>query len=261
MRIERSYHLAIKDIKEIFSSISIYGPMIGVPLFFSIILPIMTFYVTIYAAPNIVSRITALPTAPQQIKHATSEMFLQYFAVNILGPIFLTMPILTASVIAADSFAGEKERKTSDALLATPISNSELLLGKVLASFIPTLILTLAVFLIYGGITNYFSMKTFGAYILPTTSWLLMIVSGPFLAIVTIGVMVLVSAKVRGIKEAQQVSTLLILPVLIIPFTSVLGIATLNVGFFEMLIFVLIILDVLILYASVRSFKKEGILG
>lgn len=261
MILKRSYNLAIKDIKEIFSSISIYGPMIGVPLFFAIILPIMTFYVTIYAAPNIITRITSLPTAPTQIKHATSEAFLQYFAVNILGPIFLTMPILTASVIAADSFAGEKERKTSDALLATPISNSELLLGKVLASFIPTIILTLVVFLIYGAITNYFAMKTFGSYILPTTSWLLMIISGPFLAIVTIGVMVLVSAKVRGIKEAQQVSTLLILPVLIIPFTSVLGIATLNVSFFEWLIFILIVLDVLILYASVKSFKKEGIMG
>ena len=47
------------------------------------------------------------------------------------------MPIFTASVIAADSLVGEKERKTSEALLALPISNGELLLGKILASFCP----------------------------------------------------------------------------------------------------------------------------
>jgi ABC-type Na+ efflux pump permease subunit len=66
------------------------------------------------------------------------------------------MPIITASVLAADSFAGEKERKTAEALLLTPATNEELLVGKILASLIPAVLLTAIVFLIYAGIIDFF---------------------------------------------------------------------------------------------------------
>ncbi len=54
MSIYKSYVIAVKDMREVFSSISIYGPMIGVPLFFAVVLPILTFYVAVYAAPSVV---------------------------------------------------------------------------------------------------------------------------------------------------------------------------------------------------------------
>ncbi len=256
----KSYAIAIKDIKEVFSSISIYGPMLAVPLFFAIVLPVLTFYVTIYAAPAIASRISTLATVPAALHGAGAATFMAYFSVNILGPIFLTMPILTAAVIAADSFAGEKERKTAESLLATPVSASELLLGKILASFIPTVILTLVVFAIYGSITEYLSIITFHLHILPTLPWLMMILTAPFLAIVTIGIIVLVSAHVRGIKEAQQVSTLLILPILIMPFASILGLADLTVGFFAYTILLLSLVSIVLFYIGVKTFRKESML-
>ncbi len=260
MEFEKSYAIAVKDMKEVFSSISIYGPMIGVPIFFSILLPILTFYVTIYAAPAIVARITQLNIIPSGLSGFGNISFMTYFSVSIMGPIFLTMPILTATVIAADSFAGEKERKTSEALLATPVRISELLYGKILASFIPTIFLTLGVFAIYGGITDALSLNAFGSIILPTIPWLMMIAVSPFLAIAGIGVVVLISSHVRGIKESQQISTLLILPVLVMPFISVLGIAALSFAFLLHLIIFLAIIDVVIIYVGVKSFRKESIL-
>jgi ABC-2 type transport system permease protein len=260
MNYQKALDIAIKDIKEVFSSISIYGPMLGVPIFFAIVLPVFTFYVIIYGAPSAIARIASLPTTPSILKSATTVTFMQYFVINVLGPIFLTMPILTATVIAADSFSGEKERKTSEALLATPVKVSEMLLGKILASFIPTVLLTAVVFTIYGYVANYMAFRSFGSYILPTTPWLLMFATSPFLALVAIGVIVLISSKVRGVKEAQQISTLLILPVLIIPFTSILGIATLDSRFFIYTIVILALLGALILYVGVKSFKKESIL-
>ena len=68
------------------------------------------------------------------------------------------------------------------------------------------------------------------------------------------------SSHVKGIKEAQQISTLLVLPILLMPFISILGIANLTVQFFEYLILWLAIADVAIAYLSVKSFKKESIL-
>ena len=43
---------------------------------------------------------------------------------------------MTSAVIAADSFAGEKERKTLEALLYTPTTDLELFTGKVLAPWL-----------------------------------------------------------------------------------------------------------------------------
>jgi len=261
MNLKNSYIVAVKDIKEVFSSISIYGPMIGVPLFFAVVLPFMSFYVAFYNAPYVAARIASLPTAPQYLRNLIgTTSFLDYFSINVLGPVFLTMPIITASVIAADSFSGEKERKTSEALLSTPIAKSDLLFGKMLASFVPTILLTLVVFAVYGSVINILSFNAFHEYVLPTTAWFMMIVTSPFLAVAAIGFVVMISAHVRGTKEAQQISTLLILPILTLPFISVLGIADLTASFFVYLTLGLFVLDVAVIYVSIKSFRKESIL-
>ncbi len=253
--------IANKDICEVFSSISIYGPMLGVPLLFAVILPFLTFYVALYNAPEIVARIAAIPAAPIYLHDlVSSTSLLSYFAVSILGPIFMTMPILTASVIAADSFAGEKERKTSESLLATPISMPELLLGKILASLIPTVFITISVFALYGVVVNELSMMYFDKAVLPTLPWIMMMLESPLLALAAISIVVIISSHVRGTKEAQQITTLLILPVLLMPFVSTLGIADLTFDFLLRLSVVLAALDLAAIYVGVRTFRKEAIL-
>ncbi len=254
------FAVAAKDIKETFSSISIYGPMMGIPLFFSIVLPILTIYVTMYAAPSIAVKLALLPVANLPANTLNKVSFMSFFSLNVLGPIFLTIPILTATVIAADSFSGEKERKTSEALLSTPISKSELLTGKILASLIPTILLTVGVFAIYGSIIDILSHGSFGVYILPNAEWLLMLASSPFFAAAAIGVVVIISAHVRGVKEAQQISSLLVLPVILLPFAAITGFADINVSFFKYLILALVLIDIAVIALSIKSFRKEAIL-
>ncbi len=255
----KSYAILANDLSEVFSSKAIYVPMIAVPVFFAVMLPLLTFYISTYNISGIASKIVGVAVAGTSTA-LNGPIFMAYFSTYVLGPIFMTMPIFTAAVIAADSFAGEKERKTSETLLSTPITISELLVGKILASFIPAVILTLAVFAIYGGVTNYLSFKAFGTYVLPTTSWILMILLSPFLSLAAVGVVVLVSAHVQGIKEAQQISSLLILPVLVLPFTSILGISDLSPTFFLEVMAFLIVVDAGIIYFGIKSFRKESIL-
>jgi ABC-2 type transport system permease protein len=261
MDFKKAYSIAVKDLAEVFSSPAIYGPMLGIPTFFSVVLPVLTFYVAKYGAPNIASKLSlALPSTLLGASSTSGLVFMAYFAVSVLGPIFLTMPIFTASVIAADSFAGEKERKTSEALLSTPIKTEELLLGKITASFVPAILLTIAIFALYGFVTNWLAVSTFGHAVLPTAPWLMMLATAPFLAVAAIGIVVLVSSHVKGIKEAQQVSALLILPILVMPFISILGLATLTVAFFLWVIVALLAADAVIIYIGIKSFRKENIL-
>ncbi|MGC8628705.1 MAG: ABC transporter permease subunit [Candidatus Micrarchaeia archaeon] len=254
------YAIAKKDLEEAFSSIEIYGPMIGIPLFFAIMLPIFTVYVSQYAGTQIAQRIIGTMALTQPVQ-ANKLAFIKYFALNILGPIFLTMPIITASVIAADSFAGEKERKTSEALLSSPVTTQELFVGKILASAIPAFLVTLGVFIIYGGIIDYFSITEYSVALFPNQIWYLMLANSPFLIIATIGLVVVVSSKVKGIKEAQQISALLALPIFLMPFVAVFNVLAFTPAFFIYLLIFLIFLSFAILSAGIKSFKKENLIA
>lgn len=260
MNYGHAFAIAGKDMKEAFASVAIYGPMLGIPLFFAFVLPAFTVYISQYAGPQLASRIfgAAAVSAPLQEK---GLLFIRFFALNVLGPIFLTMPIITASVLAADSFAGEKERKTAESLLATPVTNSELFFGKILASMLPAFVLTMLVFIIYATVTNYFTLKTFGSAIFPNIDWYMMLLNAPLLSLTTIGLVVLVSSRVKGIKEAQQISALLALPVFLMPFGVILNIATLSPVFFVYMLAFLALACAAILKAGILFFNREDFIS
>jgi ABC-type Na+ efflux pump permease subunit len=233
--------------------------MFGIPLAFAIVLPLLSIYIAVHEAANIALAIK-LTNVSSALPAFKSIAFMEYFSINILGPITMTMPIITSAVIAADSFAGEKERKTSEALLATPLTKTELLLGKILASFLPAVIMAMIAFGIYGAIVNYLSFQQFHMFILPTMPWLLMLFAVPFLALAPISIVVLISSHVKGIKEAQQLTSLLVLPLLILPFASLLGLASLSALFMLYLILFLTIFDIILFCLSNVVFRRESLI-
>jgi len=100
-------------------------------------------------------------------------------------------------------------------------------------------------------------MASYGVTIFPNIVWYMMLVNSPFLALTTIGLIVLVSSRVKNIKEAQQISSLLVLPILVIPFISVFNIATLNFWFLFDMMICLIISSAFVLYISLKFFDRE----
>lgn len=78
-----------------------------------------------------------------------------YFFLNFMMiPFFLLTAIINSLVTSSNSFAGEKERNTLETLLFAPISVTNLFLGKVIASLIPTLLITFVAFLLNALIVN-----------------------------------------------------------------------------------------------------------
>ena len=113
--------------------------------YFSIILPLILAFAPSFAdsyTQSISSLKPLLEYLPKHVQEELKEMNEMQILVYVMlkyffAPFFLIIPLMVSNVIASDSFAGEKERKTIEALLATPLSDSELFLGKILASFIP----------------------------------------------------------------------------------------------------------------------------
>ncbi len=88
--------------------------------------------------------------------------------VYMLAPMFLIMPLMVSSILAADSFAGEKERKTLEALLYTPTTDRELFTAKLLGAWLTAVIVALLSFVVYAVMVNAAGWHSIGHLFFPT---------------------------------------------------------------------------------------------
>ena len=167
-----------KDIRAIGSNIQLWLPMLIVPLVFSLVLPLVlvlparfTDLSTMGNIEQIVKLFSKLSSGPLQetiMALPLAQQQIVYFTVNYLfAPFFLIIPLMVASIIGANSFAGEKERKTLETLLFAPLDLNTLLWAKILAAFLPATFLTLICSFLYGITVNIAAYPLFGRIIFP----------------------------------------------------------------------------------------------
>ena len=270
MRIKKAMLVFKKDWREIRRNWQVILPIVVVPLMISVFLPVILGVIPSFAVDQgsglngFETLIGNLPNHVQeQLAGMTETQVMIYvMAIYFFAPFFLIIPLMASSVIASDSFAGEKERKTIEALLATPISDGELFFGKMLVSFIPSMIVTIISFIIYTAVFDIIAFGLFnGMLLLPTIDWILLIFGlAPTVALASIGLTVMISAKVKGFREAQQISVILLIPVLVLVFGQVTG----AIIFGPLVILALIglfgLVDFAVFRAGVKLFKREEIL-
>lgn len=223
-----------KDFKEILRNFQVFGIMIILPVIFGVFYPLIVFFI----APNI----------PEE------ELSL---ILSIFNGFFLIMAVAIPTVVAADSFAGEKERKTIEALLAAPVSDSELFLGKVLVSFIPAITLTYGSAALYCTIVN----LGIGKLILPDWSFLVLMAMVPLFALLCIELTVFISVRVKGFREAQQIAGVLIIPVIAIVFLNIINISVFTFPWNVIIFIALGGIDVALYGVAVKKFGRENIIS
>jgi ABC-type Na+ efflux pump permease subunit len=269
MRMQKVWVVFRKDWIEIRRNWQVIMPILVVPLIFSIVLPtVLTTSISQAdqqsGNQSINQTLAGLPPSVQtEVAGMTENQAMAYIVLLYLfAPFFLIIPLMASSVIASDSFAGEKERKTIEALLATPISDSELLMGKILVAFIPAMLVTLMAFGIYFAIINASFVSMIGRLILPNLSWILLIfLLTPTLALAGIGITVIISARVKGFREAQQISAIMVLPILFIFFGQASGLLFLGPLNIILITAALALLDFLIFRLGLGMFRREEILA
>jgi ABC-type Na+ efflux pump permease subunit len=272
LRINKVILIFKKDWREIRRNWQILLPILVIPFMISVLLPMF-----ILSTPSIISMPTSslsgietlMKNLPKNIQTEIREMNIQQALIYVmlqyfLAPFFLVIPIMVSDVIASDSFAGEKERKTIEALLATPISDSELFMGKVLVAFIPAVIVTTASFLLYSVVVDLYSLRLLnGKLILPNLTWLLLIFClSPTVALTSIGLTVTISTKVKGFREAQQISAGVTIPVLfMLIFGQVMGIVILGPQMIALLTISFLIVNFFLFSIGISLFEREEILS
>lgn len=147
----------------------------------------------------------------------------------MLSPMLGLVAIIPASLIAANALVGEREQNTLEPLLCTPLTDRELLTGKVLSSFIPSIVLLLGSILVSELATiAIFLIGGYEPMLFPDIPGLvLLLTAGPLMILAMNSIMILISGRVSRVYEAYQVSGASVM-VFIIPM--LLPMISLDVG-------------------------------
>lgn len=260
--------IARKDLMEVRQNKAAWGPAIAVPLIFAIIMPLVMILMPQFIPVEDLERelgdintlLENLPPAVGVIFNGLKleQMFVLYMTAFMLAPLFLIMPLMFSSVVGSDSFVGERERKTLEALLYSPATDMELFLGKVLAAVIPAIGLSWLTYLVYIVVVNAASYDLFGRIWFPLpTWWPLMFWLTPAFALLGISATVLISSRVKTFMEAYQLSASLVVLVLAIVIGQVTGVLYLGVGTVMLVGTVIWIIDMILIRISIRQFKRS----
>lgn len=207
-----------KDLTAIKRSKAVVVPMVAVPLLLLVVLP-LGIGLAARSQENIdvsgfLSRLPDSVVAPI-VSLPQREQLVVLVSGYLLAPLFLIVPLMVAAVLAADAFAGEKERRTIETLLHLPIPDRRLFYAKVLGAFLPAIAVSWAGFVLFALVTNTVAWPVTHRIFVPTRLWAVVILwVAPAVAALGMGVMVRVSARARTAQEANQLGGAVILPLI-----------------------------------------------
>jgi len=181
-------------------------------------------------------------------------------AVGVMSLLLLIVPIVIPPVIAAYSVVGERVQGTLEPVLTTPVRRDELLLGKAVAAFVPSVGIAYAIYIVVA-----LSIRIGAAHAVSAVVWhppqvLAQILFTPLLASWSIWVGIGISARASDVRVAQQLATLAGLPLLavtaLVSFQLVKTSVPLAVG----LALTLLVVDVVAWRVVSRMFDRERLI-
>jgi ABC-type transport system involved in multi-copper enzyme maturation permease subunit len=208
--------------------------------------------------------LTHMPAGMQQelAGFTISQKVIVFVLEYMLLPFFLIIPLMAASLVAADSFAGEKERKTLEALLYTPTTDRELLIAKMLSGWLASIAIALGGFLIYAINVNAAAWSQMQRIFFPNALWLVLVIwVVPALSGLGVSLMVVASARAQGFQDANQMAGLVVLPIVALFYAQLAGAIFLNISILLLMGFVIWLLAGLLIWLGSRSFRRNRLLA
>lgn len=251
-----------KDITGIVSNRRMLITLLVVPLVLTIVVP-SVFLVTMHFVPaehaDFQKLLDMVPfTVPQgNMEETVAQLMLNY----ILPVFFLIIPIMAASVMAAASFVGEKEKRTLETLLYCPLSLKQIFYAKVMAAFTLSMLISLFSFVLMLVVLETEGRLLLGSFLIPDLNWLLvMLLVSPAISLIAVTLIVRFSAKAQSMEDAQQGAVFLLLPVLLLLVGQFTGVLLISPWILLGLGLGCALLAWLLLRRSLRRFQYEELL-
>ena len=185
----------------------------------------------------------------------------QLYMVTQFMLMFMMIPLIIPVNIAAYSIVGEKTTRSLEPLLATPITTAELLTAKNLSATIPAVLATWIGFIIFAIGAGIIASSRNLVLALLDPLWLIAIfVVGPLMAVLSVNFSIIVSSRVNDPRVAEQLSAVVILPLLLLFFGQISGFILLSRTLILIIAAALLAIDAAVIYLTVRLFQRETIL-
>jgi ABC-2 type transport system permease protein len=242
MRLSKAWLVASRDFKVFGRQKNIWYSIIVFPIIISVLFPIILEY--------------AGQRSGGALSAANLPNLLNSFSFFVvIGAAFIPLGIASYSIV------GEKIEKSLEPLLATPLTDGEILLGKAIAALLPALVAMYAgaAFFMVGidAVTfgklgyNYFPNWTFGV---------LLLVLVPVAVIMSVLYSVIVSSRVNDVRSASSYGILIFLPFMAIYLASEIRIISLDINGILIIAGILSAVDIALYFVSTAAFQREEIL-
>jgi len=243
VRLSKAWIIAAKDFKTYRKKKNIMYSLVAVPLLIAILIPAVIGYI----GQKNTSR-----TSPAELM-VLLPAFLFFYV--ILGS-YLSTPI------ASYTIAGEKVEKSLEPLLATPTTDSEILLGKGIAAFFPPLAAVLGGSALFMLLMDLTTKDKLGYYYFPNwNSAIVILLLLPLALLMSVQMNVIVSSRVTDIRSGQQLGALTMIPFLGLYVAGELKLIDLgDTSNLLMIAGALLVVDVVLFFVSRATFRREEIL-
>ena len=243
MRLSKSWIIAAKDFKTFRKKKNIVYALMIVPLIIAILLPaVLEFRGNKNAGSILPAELVVLLPA-----------FLFFY---VILAAYLPTPIASYTIV------GEKMEKSLEPLLATPTTDSEILLGKGISAFLPPLGAVWGGSVVFMVLMDLVTHSKLGYYYFPDVNTaVVLLLLAPFAALLSVQVNVIVSSRVNDVRSGQQLGVVTVLPFAGVYVSGELGIV--NLGTTSNLLIIagaVLVIDVLLFFVARATFRREEIL-
>ena len=182
------------------------------------------------------------------------------FAIQQFLVTYLILPGYIPLAIATYSGVGEKQSRSLEAVLATPVRTTEIMAGKAIAALIPGLIAAWVGYAVMVALTAVIiGPRAAGVVLEPT--WLAAVFAlGPAIGLLSVTAGIIVSSRVNDPRTAQQIGAVILLPVIGLVVVQAVGAFVVEAPAYLLFAAVMALLAVALLRVGAAVFGRESIL-
>jgi ABC-2 type transport system permease protein len=180
---------------------------------------------------------------------------------NAFDFFFVIVAVMIPVGMASYSIVGEKVEKSLEPLLATPATDGEILLGKSIASFLPSIASTFFGATIFMVLIDVITQKQLGYLFYPNwTAEVFLLLAAPLACLFSVELNVIVSSRVSDVRAGNQFGGLLVIPFAALYVLGEINVVQLTANNLLIISALLLLVDVILFFVSRSTFRREEIL-
>jgi ABC-2 type transport system permease protein len=178
---------------------------------------------------------------------------------NLFRMYLLVEPVFIPAIIAAYSIVGEKNTRTIEPLLATPLETWQLLMAKSLSAMIPAIAATWISAGLYIAELAFFTVPGVLGQIITPAYLILLVLMAPVLTLTPVALTVMASSRFNEPRAAAQVSTVIFI-VLMLIFSTVGRGQVISPLASLLSTLVMAVVGIILFWIAIGIFQRETIL-